>query len=80
MNLKRSPHRAAAPLEHLDAVMNGYINWRDKSRAVAESYRSWSSAEDSERDLAFDRYVAALDREESAACGYRRVLERAHTA
>ncbi len=80
MNLKRSPHRAPAPVEHLDAVLSGYINWRDKSRAVAESYRSWSSADDGDRDLAFDRYVAALDREENAARGYRRLLEVAHTA
>jgi hypothetical protein len=77
MNLKRSPHRGTGRLELLDATLESYMNWRDKSRAVAESYRSWSVAVGSERDVAFDRYVAALDREEHAACGYRRLLELA---
>jgi hypothetical protein len=79
MNLKRSPHRGADRLDLLDATIESYVNWRDESRAVAESYRTWSFAVGRERDAAFDRYVAALDREEHAACGYRRVVERAHT-
>jgi hypothetical protein len=78
MNLKRSPHRGAGRTDLLDATMASYVNWRDKSRSVAESYRTWSFAVGRERDAAFDRYVAALDREEQAACGYRRLVERAH--
>ena len=78
MNLKRSPRRGADRLDLLDATMESYVNWRDESRAVAESYRTWSLAVGRERDAAFDRYVAALDREEHAACSYGRLVDRAH--
>jgi hypothetical protein len=78
MNLKRPPRYGKSRLELLDTLMDGYVQWRDESRAVAESYRTWHSAASSERDVAFDRHVAALDREEHAACGYRRVVEQAH--
>jgi hypothetical protein len=69
------PHRGADRLDLLDATMESYVNWRDESRAVAECYRTWSLAVGRERDAAFDRYVAALDREEHAACGYRRLVD-----
>jgi hypothetical protein len=78
MNLKRSTDRGEAHLDTLDAVMDSYVNWRHETRAVAESYRSWRCAAPGEQDAAFDRYVAALDREERAAGGYRRVLEQRH--
>jgi hypothetical protein len=78
MKLKRPPSTGADRLEHLDATMDSYLKWRDESRAVAESYRMWSLAAGQERDAAFDRYVEAVDREEQAARGYRRVVERAH--
>ena len=80
MKLKRSRRRGAGRLELLDAMMDSYLNWRAESRAAAESYRTWRFAADSERGVAFDRYVAALDREEDAAGGYRRVVEGAHAA
>jgi len=80
MNLKRAPRTRAARLERLDALMDSYLHWRDESRAVAESYRNWRSAPRIGRDGAFDEYLAALDREEHAACGYRRVVERAQWA
>lgn len=79
MHLKRTPPRGADRLEFLDATMESYLNWRDKSRAVAESYRTWNLAVGRKRGVAFDRYVAALDGEEQAARGYRRVVESAHT-
>lgn len=78
MKLKRPRRRTAARLELLDAMMDSYVNWRTESRAVAESYRRWRFADGGDRSVAFDRYVAALNREEDAACGYRRVVERAH--
>jgi hypothetical protein len=78
MNLKRSARRDADRLDLLDATMESYGNWRDESRAVAESYRTWSFAVGRDRSAAFDRYVAALDREEHAACGYKRLVARAH--
>ncbi len=78
MKLKRSHHKGSGRLELLDATMDSYVHWRRESRAVAESYRNWSFAAGSERRVAFDRYVAALDREERAACGHRRVVEHAY--
>jgi hypothetical protein len=78
MNLKRAPRDRRPRLELLDALMDSYVQWRDESRAVAESYRDWHAAAASDRDAAFDGYFAALDREEDAACDYRRVVEQAH--
>jgi hypothetical protein len=78
MNLKRATDRGEARVDNLHAVVDSYVNWRHETRAVAESYRSWRCAAAGERGAAFERYVAALDREERAACGYRRVLEQRH--
>ena len=80
MNLKRPPKTHAARLEFLDALMDSYLHWRDESRAVAESYRNWRSAPRPDRDVAFDEYLGALDREEHAAGGYRRAVEQTHGA
>jgi hypothetical protein len=80
MNLKRAPRTHVARLERLDTQMDSYLHWRDESRAVAESYRKWRSASRLGRDGAFDEYLAALDREEHAACGYRRVVEQTQGA
>ena len=87
MHLKRPPrnpqHRAergydSTRLAFLDTVMDSYVRWRDESRTVQESYGQWQTAGREERIDAFDRYVAALDREERAAHGYRRVVEQTH--
>jgi hypothetical protein len=78
MNLKRAPRDRSPRLELLDALMDSYVQWRDESRAVAESYRDWHSAAAPHRDAAFDDYLAALDREEDAACDYRRNVEQTH--
>lgn len=78
MNLKRAPRDRSPRLELLDALMDSYAGWRDESRAVAESYRDWRSAAAPDRDAAFDDHLAALDREEDAACDYRRVVEQTH--
>jgi hypothetical protein len=76
MNLKRASRPRAPRLEFLDALMDSYLHWRDESRAVAESYRNWRCAPRPRRDVAFDEYLAALDREEHAARGYRRMVEQ----
>ena len=87
MHLRRTPHspehrhdRAcdAHPLALLDAIMDSYLRWREASGAVKESYRQWQTAARGERGNAFDRYVSALDREETAALGYRRLTEQTH--
>ncbi len=77
MNLKRSRPRPASRLDLLDTVMDSYVNWRNKSRAVDESYRRWTVATGGERGVAFDQYLAALDREEHAAHGYEHAAEHA---
>jgi hypothetical protein len=83
MNLKRPPHSpqgrqqqySERHLSLLDIVMDSYVQWRDESRGVHEAYRRWQLASREERDIAFERYLVALDREERAAHGYRRVVE-----
>lgn len=75
MNLRRYPREGARSLERLDKLMDSYLNWRDRSRAVADAYRMWTMAPGSEASVAFERYLAALDLEELAACGYRRLIE-----
>lgn len=61
------------------ALTDGYATWREESAAVAESYRGWDRAEGDERWLAYAAYIAALDREERAACAYRRLVEEVQT-
>lgn len=80
MNLKRPFRPRAIRLELLDASMDSYLNWREESRAVEESYRRWTVAAGGEHANAFERYLAALDREEHAAGGYKRVVEHARHA
>ena len=80
MNLRRPPRTRVPRLELLDALMDSYLHWRDASRAVADSYRTWRSARGPGRDVAFDEYLAALDREEQAAGGYRRAVEQTQAA
>jgi hypothetical protein len=77
MNLKRSRRQPARRLEFLDTLMDSYMNWRDHSRAVDESYRRWTDSTGRDRGTAYDQYLAALDREERAAHGYKRTLEHA---
>ena len=78
MKLRTSSRRTTHRLDLLDAQLESYVNWRAESRSVAESYRKWRHATDTQRRIAFDRYVAALDREEVAAGDYRRATELVH--
>jgi hypothetical protein len=80
LKLKRAPRTHAARLDLLDALMDSHLHWRDECRAVAESYRNWRFAPGPRRDGAFAEYLAALDREEHAACGYRRAVEETRGA
>lgn len=75
MNLKKSFRSAASQAPLLGAVMDGYVTWREESIAVAASYERWRCAARDERALAFDSYLAALDREEDAAAAYRDLVE-----
>jgi hypothetical protein len=71
---------AAPPGELVDAIMDGYVSWREASAAAAAEYRRWTRASPRERAGAFDGYRAALDREERAAAEYQRLVERLRPA
>jgi hypothetical protein len=75
MYFRRPRRRDSNRLEFLDAMMDSYVQWRDANRAVAETYHRWTLAARGERGPAFDRYAAALNREEDAAHCYRRLIE-----
>ena len=79
MNRKR-PSAIVRISDLIDAVMDGYVTWREQSEAVEAAYRSWRRAAPDEREIAFDNYFAALDREEYAASEYRRLIELAEAA
>ena len=79
MNRKRLC--TAMPMSDLiDAVMDGYVTWREKSAAVEAAYHTWRRAPANHRAIAFEHYFAALDREEDAASEYRRLVELAEAA
>jgi hypothetical protein len=75
MNLNRIRRSRTDSDDLFCAQVESYVHWRAQSGLVAESYRAWRGAETRKRNVAFARYVAALDREELAAGDYRRVLE-----
>jgi hypothetical protein len=63
----------------IDAMMDSYVGWREECAAVDKAYRDWLSARREDRTVAFATYTAALDREESAAADYRRLIEHAES-
>jgi hypothetical protein len=64
----------------IDAMMDGYVRWREASAAAASAYQDWRSTSPGKDARAFESYRAALDREESAAANYQRLLEMVQTA
>jgi hypothetical protein len=60
----------------IDEAIDRYVEWREECAAVYDAYANWSSAPMDETDLPFAAYSAALDREQSAATVYGRVVER----
>lgn len=79
MRLKRSPP-AEPPSVLIDAVMDGYVAWREESAAVRAAYGDWHRAPADEAEPAYAAYGAALDREERAADAYRRLISLANGA
>lgn len=75
MKVKRLPVESP-PSTLIDAVMDGYVAWRERSTAVEAAYCDWQAARREEEALAFITYCAALDREEDAAEEYRRLIEQ----
>jgi hypothetical protein len=76
MQLKALFRSHESGAQRAQALEDEYANWRKETEAVAESYRSWTRAPRDERWLAHAAYLAALDREEHAACAYRRLVEQ----
>ena len=57
-----------------------YTTWRNASDVAADRYRAWTAAPLSERRLAYEAYVAALDWEEHAARAYQDLVEEGSRA
>jgi hypothetical protein len=74
MSLNVPSEYAASHAQLVDAVIEGYVSWREESAAVTATYERWCSAANKERSNAFQEYVAALDREERAASAYQHLL------
>jgi hypothetical protein len=64
--------------ELIDAVMDRYVAWRERSAAVELAYRDWCRADPEDREAAYTAYADALDREEFAAQRYRALLDVAN--
>jgi malonyl CoA-acyl carrier protein transacylase len=54
----------------LDDLLDGYVDWRESARAVADAYARWSFASGPERVLRFAAFAATLDREQKTAAAY----------
>ena len=53
-----------------------YVEWREACRLVNDAYRSWADATGLRATAEFERYTAALDREEFAAATYADLVRR----
>ena len=58
----------------IDALIDGYVAWREASDDVKTAYERWEIAVD--RQGGFAGYLAALDREQHASQVYAEKLER----
>jgi hypothetical protein len=54
----------------LDDLRDGYVDWRESARAVADAYARLSVASGPDRALWFAAYTAALDQEQNTAAAY----------
>lgn len=79
MNRKR-PLNPAPSRQLVDAVMDRYVAWREESVRVDTAYANWRGAPSGDRPLLFAAYLAALDREETAATDYQRMIDQAAAA
>lgn len=66
-----SPHA-----DVVDDAVEAYVRWREECAGAHEAYARWSSAEKADRLLASCAYMAALDREETAASVYADAMRR----
>ena len=61
----------------VDSLIDAYVTWREACLRVSDAYSSWATETGIVATLAFESYMAALDREESAAEVYARLVRRA---
>jgi hypothetical protein len=66
---------SAVDVALVDAAIDSYVDWRERSAAVRRAYRWWRAADTEGRPAAFAAYRAALDREERAVARYRHAIE-----
>lgn len=59
-----------------DHAVLAYVEWRAQCTAVWDAYRYWVDGGDTDAALAYAAYEAALDREESAARIYARLMRQ----
>jgi hypothetical protein len=59
-----------------DRMISAYVDWREACRLVHDAYRSWANSTGPSARVAFWRYTAALDAEESAAWVYASLVRR----
>jgi len=63
-----------------DAVFDAYLDWREALEVAEDAYRACGGLRGAEAQLAFEAYVAALDREERAAEVYSRLTAGARAS
>jgi len=62
--------------DQVDDAIGAYIRWREACAHVREAYDNWTGAAKTDRMLASCAYIAALDREETAAGVYAEAMTR----
>jgi hypothetical protein len=60
----------------IDALIDGYVDWREECETVEAAYERWTASARSEHGLAYAAYRAALEREEKAAKAYQLAATR----
>ena len=74
--LRRSEGSTYVPFDlATDALIEGYVAWREASAEVRVAYDRWAGCDRLDHNLASASYLAALDREQKAACVYERLIE-----
>jgi hypothetical protein len=59
-----------------DALIDGYVDWRETRASVQTTYEWWDDASKDEREAAFVAYLTALEQEERAGETYAELLHR----
>lgn len=57
-------------------AMAAYVDWKEQSVAVQDTYSRWGSARQTDAQAAYLAYAAALDREARASEAYADMVRR----